>query len=104
MSWCSEFADQSCHFNMEKEHILDATQLEAPAPLEAALDALDNLPPGHYLRLILKRNPVFLYPLLLVQGYEHATHSHSQEHYEVLIWHKDDQDAAQAAHGNGCDN
>lgn len=89
---------------MEQEHILDVTQLEAPAPLEAALDALDTLPPGHYLRLILKRNPVFLYPLLLVQGYEHETHSHSQEHYEVLIWHKDDQNAARAVHANGCDN
>lgn len=83
---------------MEQEHFLDVTQLEAPAPLQAALAALESLPQGHYVRLVIRRDPIFLYPLLIVQGFMHETRSFSPEHYEVLIWHKDDQAAAQAAH------
>ena len=83
---------------MEQEHFLDVTGLEAPEPLQIALAALESLPHGHYLRLLVRRDPIFLYPLLLMQGFEHETRSSSQEHYEVLIWHKGDQDAATAAH------
>lgn len=83
---------------MDQEHFLDVTQLEAPAPLQVALEALESLPQGHYLRLIARRDPIFLYPLLLMQGFEHDTRTVSQEHYEVLIWHKDDQVAAKAVH------
>ena len=83
---------------MGQEHFLDATELEAPAPLQVALAALDSLPNGDYLRLLIKRDPIFLYPLLLVQGFEHKTHSRSQENYEVLIWRKGDQEAEQAVH------
>jgi len=85
---------------MGQEHFLDATELDAPAPLQAALAALESLPAGDYLRLLIKRDPIFLYPLLLLQGYEHETHSRSQENYEVLIWHKGDQDAERAVHKN----
>lgn len=83
---------------MGQEHFLDATELEAPKPLQAALAALEGLPAGDYLRLVLKRDPIFLYPLLLMQGFEHEMHTHSQENYEVLIWHKGDREAEQAAH------
>ncbi len=82
---------------MGQEHFLDATKLEAPAPLQVALAALESLPSGDYLRLLLKRDPIFLYPLLLVQGFEHETYIRSQENYEVLIWHKGDRDAEQSA-------
>jgi len=85
---------------MGQEHFLDTTELEAPAPLQVALAALESLPAGDYLRLLIKRDPIFLYPLLLVQGFEHETLSRSQENYEILIWHKDDRDAEQAAHNN----
>lgn len=81
---------------MTQEHLLDVTDLAPPAPLEMALAALEMLPAGHYLRLLVKFDPVFLYPLLLVQGFAHESHKNTQENYEVLIWHKDDALAEQA--------
>jgi len=75
---------------MSKEHLLDVTDLAPPAPLQAALLALESLPEGDYLRLLVSREPVFLYPLLLVQGFAHETRNHATENCEVLIWHAGD--------------
>jgi hypothetical protein len=83
---------------MGRERLLDVSELEAPAPLQAALSALDSLAAGDYLRLLLKRDPVYLYPLLLIQGFEYEARAGSQAIYEILIWHKDDLEAWQAAH------
>ena len=76
---------------------MDVTQLEPPAPLQMALEAIESLPSGDYLRLLTQRDPVFLYPLLLIQDFDHETKSLTQSGYEVLIWRKGDKVAEQAA-------
>jgi uncharacterized protein (DUF2249 family) len=84
---------------MRNEHLLDVTQLEPPAPLQMALEAIESLPAGDYLRLLTQRDPVFLYPLLLMQDFVHETRSLTESGYEILIWRKGDEAAEQAAHG-----
>lgn len=93
----AEFSLAINFITMAEEHLLDMRDLTAPAPLQLALAALDSLPEGDYLRLRVSREPVLLYPLLLVQGFTHTTRSITQEDYEVLIWHANDTQAEQAA-------
>lgn len=83
---------------MGRERLLDVSELDPPAPLQEALSALDSLAKGEYLRLLLRRDPVYLYPLLLMQGFEHEKRSGTQATYEILIWRKGDREAWQAAH------
>lgn len=83
---------------MGREYLLDVSELDPPAPLQQALAALDTLAQGDYLRLLLKRDPVYLYPILLLQGFEHEKHAGTQAEYEILIWHKGDLEAWEAAH------
>lgn len=86
------------YVGMGRERLLDVSELDPPAPLQEALSALDSLAEGDYLRLLLKRDPVYLYPLLLLQGYEYEKHTVAHDSYEILIWHKGDREAWQAAH------
>lgn len=83
---------------MRREHVLDVTDLERPGPLQAVLAAVDSLPDGDYLRLLIKREPVLLYPLLQLQGFEYETKLLPSDIYQVLIWHRGDIEAQQAAH------
>ena len=83
---------------MGQEHVLDVTDLEMPGPLQAVLAAVDDLPAGDYVRLFIRRDPVLLYPLLHLQGFEYETKTLSAENYQVLIWHHGDVEARQAAH------
>ena len=82
---------------MGKERLLDLSHLEPPTPLQQAISALDTLVEGEYLRLLLKRDPIYLYPILLMQGFEHESHALAEAVVEVLIWHKGDDEAWQAA-------
>lgn len=83
---------------MGRERLLDLSQLEPPAPLQMAIHALDTLEEGEYLRMLVKRDPIYLYPLLLLQGFEHETHVMDQSMYEVFIWRKGDIDARDTLH------
>lgn len=74
---------------MTGERLLDASGLEAPEPLQQALAAVDSLMPGEYLRLRIGRDPVLLYPLLTVQGFDYQRHGTAQG-FEVIIWRHGD--------------
>lgn len=89
---------------MGKEHLLDLSELEPPAPLQQAISALDSLAEGEYLRLLLKRDPVYLYPILLMQDFEYEKRVGKQVTIELLIWHKGDGEAWQAAHADQAGN
>lgn len=78
------------------EHLLDATELEPPEPLERALTALDDLRPGEYLRLLLRREPFPLYALLDEGGYLHFGRCGQSAPFEVLIWRRGDHMAESA--------
>lgn len=85
---------------MGHEHLLDVRNLDPPKPLQLALDVLEKLPAGDYLRLLAQRDPVFLYPLLIMHDFVHETRSLNQAGYEILIWHKGDRDAEASVHAD----
>lgn len=51
------------------DHVLDATELAAPEPMERMLDTLAELPTGDRLLLRLRRQPFPLYEILRNMGY-----------------------------------
>ncbi|MDH5665299.1 MAG: DUF2249 domain-containing protein [Nitrosopumilus sp.] len=77
----------------EHEYLLDVSQLEPPEPLQKALSALDELQAGQYIRLLHRRNPELLYPILEKRGYAFHTFRAKEPAFEVLIWKKTDQEA-----------
>jgi len=73
-----------------RERILDVRTLEPPEPLEQALQAAAALQPGERLRMIHRREPCLLFPLLEQRGFAHRMEAVSDDHYEILIWRKDE--------------
>jgi TusA-related sulfurtransferase len=82
---------------MGREHFLDVRNMEQPEPLLRALAELDSLASGDYLRMLCHRDPVLLYPLLDSQGFSYTRQRDSTGIYEILVWHKGDVAAQQAA-------
>jgi len=70
----------------ESARLLDVGGLEAPEPMVRILEALDTLGPGERLRVLIDREPVPLYRILLRNGYQYRTALCDGQHYEVLIW------------------
>ena len=68
------------------EQLLDVSDLEAPEPLERILDALADLPPGDWLRIQHRRNPVPLYNMLAKMDYRWETHCRGPNDFEIMIW------------------
>jgi TusA-related sulfurtransferase len=79
---------------MSRELILDVRGLEPPEPLERALNAAAALLPGECLRMIHSREPCLLYPLLAKRGFQHLAEAKAEDHHEILIWRRDDAEAA----------
>lgn len=71
------------------EQLIDVSQLEPPAPMEAILDALADLPAGDWLRVKHRRDPVPLYRMLRDMGYRWETRHLATERFEILIWPAD---------------
>lgn len=71
------------------EQYVDVSDLEPPEPLEVILDAIADLPPGDYLKVRHRRNPVPLYRMLTDMGYVYALYNPSPGHFEIFIWLKD---------------
>lgn len=68
--------------------VIDARELEAPEPFVRTMEALDVLPDGHRLLLILNREPHPLYRALANQGYQHETTVTADWTFYILIWRK----------------
>ena len=71
------------------EQYVDVSNLEPPEPMEVILDAIADLSPGDYLKVMHRRNPVPLYRMLHDMGYEYAMHNPAPEQFEIFIWPKD---------------
>jgi TusA-related sulfurtransferase len=82
---------------MDREHLLDARNMELPEPLLRALAELETLSPGDYMRMLCHRDPVLLYPILESQGFSYRRQRDSAGGYEILVWHSGDVAAEQAA-------
>lgn len=68
------------------EHVVDARYLEPPEPFVLTMDALDLLPPGEKLLLLLFREPHPLYKVLRQNGYRYESELVADGTFEILIW------------------
>ncbi len=75
---------------MVTEQYLDVSTLSAPEPLHKALAAVDTLQAGEYLRICFDRDPVLLYPMLSLQGYDYELRNAENDKRMILIWRKGD--------------
>ncbi|MYM33436.1 DUF2249 domain-containing protein [Duganella sp. FT50W] len=66
--------------------LLDVGGLEAPEPMVRILEALDRLSDDERLRVLIDREPVPLYRILLRNGYQYRTTPQDDQRYEVMIW------------------
>jgi uncharacterized protein (DUF2249 family) len=65
---------------------LDARGWEPPEPLVRVLEALDALPRGARLVVLLDLEPRPLFRILKLQGYDYRCGPHPDGHFEVAIW------------------
>lgn len=66
-------------------HVVDARFLEPPEPFTRTMEALEVLPPGESLLLLLYREPHPLYRVLNQNGYVYATELVADGTFEILI-------------------
>lgn len=85
---------------MAQERVLDVSMLEPPEPLERALDAVETLRAGEYLRMIFPREPHPLFTLLEQYGVEFLSDPTPDMRWEVRAWLQGDTEAARAAHAS----
>lgn len=81
---------------MSNEIILNVSELPAPLPMEMALDALDQLSQGQYIKMIHRMQPHPLYNILFETGYKYK-HIMSDDLIEIYIWKATDKIAEQRA-------
>ena len=79
------------------ERLIDVSGLEPCEPLERTLAAAAELAPGEYLRVLHRREPHPLFPLLEKLGCAWRCRPGTATPYEVLVWRADDPVAAAAA-------
>ncbi|MGD9787058.1 MAG: DUF2249 domain-containing protein [Sulfuricellaceae bacterium] len=70
------------------ERLLDVRELEPPEPLERVLELLDTLAVGDSLRMLHRRQPNLLYPILEREGFAHLTTTTAEGDFEIRIWRK----------------
>lgn len=66
-------------------HVVDARFLEPPEPFTRTMEALEVLPPGESLLLLLYREPHPLYRVLNQNGYVYTTELVADGTFEILI-------------------
>lgn len=64
---------------------IDARNLQPPEPFVRAMEALDQLPDGESLQLLLHREPFPLYQILDDDGYDRQTTWHDDGTVEIVI-------------------
>lgn len=79
------------------KHCLDVSDLEPCEPLERTLAAIALLKTGDFLRVLHRREPHLLYPLLEKGGFAWLTRSGETSRFEILIWRRGDKRAESAA-------
>ena len=78
------------------EVLLDVSALEAPEPLQRAIEAAVALGEGQYLHMHHRMRPVHLYPWLASEGFASDTRRNGED-CEVFIWRREDTLAQRAA-------
>ncbi len=70
------------------QYVVDARYMEPPEPFEKTMEALDSLPPGERLLLLLFREPHPLFRVLRQNGYDYSSTLTADGTYEILIWQR----------------
>ena len=78
------------------ERRLDVSDLEPCEPLERSLAAARALRPGDYLRILHRREPHLLYPLLEQLDCRWHCRPGRESAFEILVWRAADAAAAAA--------
>lgn len=72
---------------MNAARVVDARGLEPPQPMMRVMEALDELPAGDTLTLLIDREPYPLYRLLANNGFDHDTELTPDGCFNVRIRH-----------------
>ena len=70
---------------MPREELFDARQLEPPEPLFQTLEKLEQMEPGEFLRLLIHREPMMLYPQLQEMKIPWEVIDFGHPHWTILI-------------------
>jgi len=87
------------------EQILDVSMLEPCQPLEQSLEAVRALVTGDFLKVIHRREPNPLFPMLEQMGFSWRSRLTGSAQYEILIWRSSDGVAESQVNdllGNAC--
>ncbi|MES9904848.1 MAG: DUF2249 domain-containing protein [Sedimenticola sp.] len=72
---------------------LDVSMFEPCEPLERTLKATGELAQGDYLKVIHRREPKLLYPMLERAGFDWLCLEQGADLYNIYIWCRDDKAA-----------
>lgn len=67
---------------------LDVSGLEPPEPMERIFACLPRLEPGQLLRVLHRREPYPIYPMLEQAGYRHCCIRTGSEAFLIYCWHE----------------
>lgn len=80
---------------MAKEIVLDVHELQPPEPMEKALDAIEKLGDGEYIKMIHRMQPFPLYNILFDNGFKHLVKDGENNTFDIYIWKATDKDSEQ---------
>lgn len=72
---------------MKTWQVIDAREMFPPKPLERVLEAIDQLPQGEEIQLLIDREPTPLYGILARYHFAHETRLEPDGHFVIRIWH-----------------
>jgi len=72
------------------EQILDVSMLEPCQPLEQSIEAVRKLVAGDFLKVIHRREPSLLFPMLDQMGFSWRCEQTGNTRYEIYIWSSGD--------------
>ena len=81
---------------MSEVIVIDVHELQPPAPMEMALDALDKLSDGKYIKMIHRMQPFPLYKILDENGFRYKVTNSDVSAFDIYIWRAKDKVAEQA--------
>lgn len=80
---------------MAKEIVLDVHDLQPPEPMEKALDALDKLAAGEYLKMVHRMQPFPLFNILTENNFKYLVKP-GDKGFDIFIWKMGDKDSEQS--------
>ncbi|HEY9052687.1 MAG TPA: DUF2249 domain-containing protein [Gammaproteobacteria bacterium] len=81
---------------MSNEIVVDVHELQPPEPMELALNALDKLGDGDYIKMIHRMQPMPLYRILDENGFRYKAITGTTSAFDIYIWRASDKAAQQA--------